>query len=258
MPWNQINASDGDTASVNPTAIGGLGHASEKLSTLRTDLITALGTRSDTTNAQIDKWVNKGYRTVWNMIDVPEQHSSLTASIIAGTYKYFISLNAAGGGGDPFFRWIDSVGIVDTTTYVQGGREFKKIDLSIYRKLDELTDEPTSFFMYNRVLVLWPTPKVTRNVLIEGSVAFTDVQRLVNDNDTIALTIEWSEVILLAARWKALRDLREWGNAATAKNDFIDEIRPMLNKEAEDKARGSTMARVIPVRSVKDYFRRRA
>jgi hypothetical protein len=54
--------------------------------------------------------------------------------------------------------WIKSVDIIDTTNFLAGGRKLEMIDEDGYRLLADLTGEPTRYFRYRRMLVLWGTP----------------------------------------------------------------------------------------------------
>lgn len=256
MPYNDLNPATATLATSIIASPAKLTSVGETLLTLRTDLKLMLGTRADVADPDgLNAFINKGYRTVWDMIDVPQQHLTVAFPLEIGTYLYKI-IPAA--NQQPLFAWIERLSVSDSTHYLEGGRSFRKIDLSIYRKLDELTDEPTSFFEYNGCIVIWPTPKTALSVFIDGKWDLDTGKYLSANNDSPFLSYEWHEAILLAARWKALRNLRDFSAAATAQNDFVSYIRPILDKYAEQKSRGDTMARMQPIRSIKEYFRRRA
>ena len=243
MPFAVLDPS---TAAAAPTTTAGnpLTSVGETLSTLRTELDLQLGDRSDITNARLDSWINWAYRNVAAMLDIKELYGSVSFALVASPAQPFYSIPVQ-------VAWIKRLSVIDASTYpVDEGRELAMIDEAEYRKLRVLVDEPTAYFRWRRMVVIWPTPEVVRTCALDFKVRPND---LVATTDSPILPVEFHEPILLSARHRGLRSLMNWKDALPAMNDFLAAIRPLLNTDAAETM--GQNAQLIPVRKRADLFR---
>lgn len=227
MPYIVI---DPTAAQVIPASALGNPKASigETVTTLEAKLQTQLGgVRADITPAMQLGWINFAYRDLCSSIETDELKGSLTFDLVASQPLYLLPIQV---------RAIRALSVIDTVNYGDlGGRELEKIDLGIYRRRPDLTDEPRAYFRDNSVLVIWPTPIAVRTLSLDFWIRPND---LVGANDSPILNPEWHEAILLNARKKAFVDLEEFDKAAAAENDFVQAVRRRISSdEQEDENR---------------------
>lgn len=91
--------------------------------------------------------------------------------------------------------------------------------------------EPAAFFIYNGMMVVWPTPETARTLAIDFHI--TPAYMTADEHQPI-LDVEWHEGILLAARWKAFLALQEFDNAMIQKNEYLDFVKRRLDPKAAD------------------------
>jgi hypothetical protein len=126
--------------------------------------------------------------------------------------------------------------VIDTVTYGDlGGKLLKKIDLNLYRMRSELAEEPREYFRERNLLVLWPTPKNVRTIVLDYWIKPTD---LVLDTDSPMIPVEWHESILAGARKKGYSAVQDFEKAEVAQNDYVDGVRVKEDRdEREDDGR---------------------
>lgn len=237
---------DPSTAAVAPSTTAGapLVSVGDTLLTMRTELGAELGNRDDVLAPRLNSWINWGYRNVAGMLELNELHSSVALTIVASQPFYLIPVQVAS---------IDRLSVINDVTYpIDGGRELAMIDAPHYRALRALTDEPTSYFRVGRMVVLWPTPLNARSGALDFKVRPDD---LVLDTDSPRISVEFHESILLSARHRAFRSLLNFQAAASALNDFLTTIRPLLNTDADERV--TQNAGLAPIRRRSDLFRSR-
>jgi hypothetical protein len=240
MPYSPI---DPATATPVVVTLTGLTSEGETLASLREQLQLEMGNRQDITPDQWNKWINWAYKHAAGMLNMAELKHSFSFNLVVD---------------QPFYRlpssvvMVRSVSVVDTETYLPGGRTLDRIDDLLYRRLDEESDEPTCFFRWNRVLVFWPTPTTARAVTVDGQIRVIDLE---DDTDSPILPEEFHEAIMLFAKARALRATRQFGAANLAMNDAVGIIRPLVNHEAEERA--TSHGRLQPIRTAAEMYRRR-
>jgi hypothetical protein len=241
MPYIVLDPS---TAAAAPTVTIGapLTSVGETLSTMRTELDLELGRRSDYANpADLNYWINKAYRKVAGMLTVKELFGSFQISTVSTQPFYALPIQVA---------WIKRVSLRDATNYpIEGGREMEQIDENIYRDLAVYSAIPTRWFRWRRMLVLWGTPNAVSTVSVDCRVRPDDLSA---NTDSPLLPPEFHEVILLYAKATAFRALRIYNEAATASNDALSILRPLLNTDAEELAQAEST--VSPARSKGDLY----
>ena len=176
------------------------------------------------------------------MLTIKELFGSVALSLVADQPFYALPVQVA---------WIKRLGVSDATTYpVDEGRELEMIDEAQYRTLPVLTDEPTSYFRHRRMVVIWPTPLNARTAPLDFRVRPDDMTA---DTHSPLLPIEFHIPILLKARQRAWSALLNFKDAAVAQNDFVSEIRPLINTDSEETA--GQFATIAPIRSRRRLFR---
>ena len=188
-----------------------------------------------------DRWINWAYRNVGSMLTVKECFGSSLVSVVEEQPFYLLPIQVA---------WIKRLSVSDAVTYVQEGRELDMIDEAKYRTLPVETGEPTQYFRWRRMLVLWRTPENDRDLALDYRVRFDD---LAEETDSPVLPPEFHEAILLSAVHRGYRSLRDHANAQLAYNDFLTCIRPLQNTDAEETVAQNGTFR--PARSLRDTYR---
>lgn len=235
------------TAAAAPVTTAGapLVSVGDTLLDFRTELMLQLGGRGDVLPARQNKWINWGYRSLAAMIDLSELRAGLTLALVAGQplYKIPVQVSVA-----------KHVSIIDSTNYAEGGRLLDKIDLKSYRMQDAVTtsEEPRAWFRYSRMIVFWPTPIVDRTAALDFKIRPDD---MVNDTDSPIIPVEWHEALLLAARSRAERSLRQFAASKETWNDMLTIIRPIINTDAEEA--GTQTAKVYAPKMLRRMYRGR-
>lgn len=231
MPWLPF-----DPATAVPPQVVMLGapklSVGLTLGVLRARLIRGLGNRSDvaTDLEQLDEWINEGYRYLCSMVLLPETALSYALPIVGGSSAYMLPIDT---DGHCVVAAIKQISIQDTATYPGGGSPIDFIDVEQFRLLPNRSAEATAAVRFGDILTFWPSPPNARTVLIEG---FLRVSDLVLPDDSPRLPREWHRGVLLAARLKALEDLREWQEAELVQNALTSHIRPLVNYAGEEEA----------------------
>lgn len=243
MPFTVLDESTAAAAFVT-TQGAPLVSSGETLLSLREELLLELGSRDDVTPARLDKWINWAYRNVSGMFALKESFGSAEVSVVADQPFYLVPKQVA---------WVKRLQVSDNETYgLAEGRRLLMIDEARYRNLPVKEGEPTKFFRWRRMLVLWPTPENARTLSLDFKVRFDD---LVNDTDSPILPQEFHEPILLSAKHRALRALNSTAAAQLAYNDFLVAIRPLQNTDAEETL--GEDGNVFPARHESDLYRSR-
>lgn len=250
MPWIAL---DPATAQAAPVVMTGAPKTSvgATLQVLQADLIRVTANRADVVNnvALQTRWINEGYRHLCSMLDLPQLHASWSLDTVVDQPLYKLPIVAAGFES---VAAIHRVGTVDTTNYFQGGTPLDPIDEQKYRTLPDRSDEPSRYFRFGEMLVLWPTPIAARTLVIDGILRPQD---LVAATDSPILPPEWHTAIPLAAKAAALRDLREYSAQQLAENDLVAHIRVITDYPAEEKSK--RFSRITPIRKWSDLRRSR-
>lgn len=240
-----FTALDATTAQVVASTLGApLVSTGDTLSTIRDELVAALGQRTDLTVGgtdftRINKYINYAYRDLCSSLQLEELIASLSFNTVAAQPLYKLP-NAV--------RDTRMVSLVDPVTYpVTGGLPLNKRDLAWYRRQILFSDVgPTDYFKYNTLLVLWPTPTAVNALSVEFRIRPDD---LVGATDSPILPTEWHEGIFLLAKAKLHAALLEPDLAAIAENDFTKFVRRKTDRAAEETENMIAQARPIRRRS---------
>lgn len=236
---------DPSTAAAAPASSAGapLSNVGETLGSFRADLLSELGNRAgaDVATSKLDKWINKAYEYVASILTIKELFASLQISLVAGQPLYLLPANVA---------WLRKLSVVDDFNYAEGGRQLLNIDAAMYRSLPVSSDEPTNYFREGRMLVLWPTPKEARTLVVDFRVR---VQDLTLETHSPILPPEFHDSILLRAKQVAMRALKDYQGSAVARSDFIADIKPLQDTDANEA--GEEYRTLRPIRSKRDLYR---
>lgn len=252
MPFTVLDPSTAEAAPV--TSIGAPGSDGMQLQDIREEILLDLQGRTDIVvgddYTRLDRWINWGYLNMCQLLDIKELWASLAITTVADQPLYTMPAALA---------WIKKVVVDDPTEFVLlGGEELAEIDLDTYRGLPD-SDEvdftpllPQSWFRYQRMAVLWPTPDAAYDLAIDCRIRplpLTDPQ------DCPLLPEEFHEAIVYSALARAWRALRNPQAAAIAQNDALMVIRPLINTDAEERT--AMHAGFAPARSRADLYRGR-
>lgn len=241
MPYPVLDPTQ--AAAVPITTVGNpLTSVGDTLASIQTELLARLANRTDVSTPRLTSWINKGYRNVCGMLSLKELEGSLALSLVSGQPFYNLPLCVS---------FIKRLGVQDSVNYpFWQGRELRMIDITEYRNLPEETNPPTAFFRQARMVVLWPTPDQAYVAPLDFKVRPND---LVNATDSPLLPTEFHHSIILQSHVVALGALVNWPDQAKVRNEFVTEIKPLLNTDAEESA--GQYAVVSPRRSRQSLFR---
>lgn len=243
MPYKVLDPTQAAAAPV--TTVGApLVSTGETLASIQTELLLRLGSRTDISTPRLSAWINKGYRNVAGMLTLKELEGSIGLSLVAAQPFYALPLCVS---------FIKRLGVQDSVHYnVWQGRELGMIDQARYRNLPEETNPPTAYFRQARMVVIWPTPDTAYTAPLDFKVRPND---LVNATDSPLLPTEFHHAIILQAHVVALGALLNWTDQAKVRNEFVTEIKPLLNTDAEESSGQNAV--VSPTYMKKSLFRTR-
>ena len=224
MPFTLL---DPATAAAAPaTTVGApLTSVGETLLSMRTWLLEELANRTDIDTTKLNIWINQAYKDVAGMMKPLELDGNISFSLVTGQPLYNIP---------SVVSFLRDIALSDPTDFlVTQGRVLDKIDLATYRRLGVLQSTPRTAFRFGRMLVFWPTPDKAYSATADFK---ADVAPLANDTDSPILQPALHLSIMLRSKRHALRSLKLYAEAGMAQNDFLEEIRPMLNTDAEESA----------------------
>lgn len=195
---------------------------------MQQELALELGSRTDVSavSSRSKLWINMAYRGLCQMLTIKELFGSFALATVDDQPFYAMPKQLA---------WIKDVSLADSTTFVAGGRKLEMIDEAGYRLLSDMDGETRKWFRYRRMLVVYPHPNAVYNLAVNCRIR---PDKLVNPGDYSMLPSEFDEVILMYSRYRAFRGLRMYAEAATALNDAVTVLRPILNTDAEEKDSG--------------------
>jgi hypothetical protein len=209
------------------------------------ELAPEIGNRTDVTmaNARMKLWINWAYRNVASMLTIKELFGSFALATVDTQPFYAMPFSVA---------WIKRLALIDSTNFLMGGRQMEMIDEPDYRLLGDFDGEPTKYFRFRRMLVLYGTPDGIYNLAVDCRVRPSD---LVANTDSPLLPEEFHESILLYSRYRAFRSLRLYNEASVALNDALTVMRPLLNTDSEEM--DGAIQQVQPVQSKRQLFQGR-
>lgn len=238
MPFRALDPTTAVAAPV--TTLGApLTSVGETLSSLRSELFLQLGSRADTDNPRLNKWLNWAYRNLAGMLKLGELKGSLRIDLVVDQPFYKVPIQV---------RSVINLSVRDSTRYYKGGINLLKSDEYEYRRYADNAAtkpylSPLNWFRFGRMLVVFPDPVYVLPVDMEFWIRPDD---MVADTDSPILPPEFHEPLLLHARHRAFRSLRLYTEAKEAENDFLVALRPLIDNDAEEEAeapRGLTVAR---------------
>lgn len=235
MPFLNLDpsAATAVASTVGAPAVSG----EETLDSFRSELTAMLGGRADVDPARLDRWINQAYRDLATSFDIPSLNVNFGFALVGAQAQYLLPVT---------LLVTRSVSVSDTVNYpVEKGRPLRKIELDTYRKLPELSDEPTAYLLQDKLLAFYGTPPVARTVSVD---AYIKPQKLALVTDSSILGAEWDEPILLSARAKAHNALLEWTQGSMAENAFLSRVRRMRDVKADERT--NEVAAFRPARSM--------
>lgn len=203
----------------------------ETMRTMREKLVSSLAGRTDKDIILLDSWLNDAYADVSTTFDFPETKFSLGVSLVPGQPFYAVPPNIDYTTGA-------NISLPENISFRYGQR-LDKIDLTTYRRLPDLTStgpmaqlEPTRYFVYGAVLVVYPTPWTARSLVLDGSIV---PMPMANDTDSPILSREWHRAIVLKAREMVLTDSNAPQDALLAANNYARYVQSRTDKRAIEK-----------------------
>lgn len=188
------------------------------LADFREELNMGLGEHQQSSNAVLDRWINRAYIEVVTKIeyeDLIEEESFLS---VADQAMY--SFPADGESDLLDRRYLGFIGIADLTNK----RRLLKIDLRNYQLYDpEVTGIPKLWARRGQKLYLWPTPDGENEYQL---FALMEPDPLVLDEQTTVIPATWDHaVMLLSTRnaWITLRNQQEATLMHQAAMNFINQ-----------------------------------
>lgn len=246
MPFSVL---DPTTAAAAPVTTAGapLTSTGETLASISAEVLSCLYGRTDVDSTRVTKWVNWGYRNICGMLDLTELKASIPLSLVASQPFYLVPKVVA---------WINRITLVDTTDFSSGGAELELIDEPLYRQLPDVDSTaqavPESYFRYGRMVVVWPTPVTSYTAAMDCRIRPVN---MTSPTHSPILPEEFHQAIMQAGLENAWRALQVPAKAATAANDKLTILRPLLDTDAEE--RSNMQARMVPVRSRSQLFSKR-
>jgi hypothetical protein len=216
------------TAGTPLTSVG------ETLLSLRSELLLQLSSRTDADATRINRWINWAYRNLAAMLKLSELKASMQLNLAVGQPFYLLPVQV---------RSIQAVSMADAIDYANKGIKLFLSNEDEYRRQSDRSGTPQNYFRFGRMLVVYPDPDTLFPIYLEFLIRPKD---LVADTDSPILPQEFHESLLLYARHKAWRSLRNYQEASLAKNDFLTELRPLIDtdgEEAQQAPSGLTVAR---------------
>lgn len=221
MPYIALDES---TAEAAPAVTLGapLTSVGETLSSIRDDVAEQTGNRNGILPATYDKYINRAYKNLAGMIRLKQLDASFSIDTVVN---------------QPFYMLPDAVSFLKRVSYIDtllfdGGAELAMIDEQTFRNFPDIdATNPRTYFRYNRMLVLYPTPNDVWSLTIDCKIT---PQPLVNDTDSPILPVEFHEALIEFAKSRVFRASRQTIMAIQAQNDGLAIIRPLLNADAEE------------------------
>jgi hypothetical protein len=230
MPYNLLSAAGAgtiDTGSVGMPVIS----PTNNLADMTNELHQMLARRNDVGQERLVRWINWGYINLARSVKMPELLGTALITTVVDQYQYV---------GSPVIASTRGASIVSTSW--DGGRPLDKTDLIGYRSRPERSGLPDSYFRYNDIIVLHPTPDAEYEVFVDFRVRPLPLSA---DDHAPILGIEWIEAIVMNARRKAFGALLEFDKAALANNDYVDVVRG-LRDTAIDEDEGRIVRSSVP------------
>ena len=227
---------DPTTAATAPTTVIGapLTSYGKTLDSMSSELLARLGGRADIDASRITGWINDAYTSLAANLTIEELKSSIALPLVVDQPLYLLP--------ECILTTI-SVANIDTTDFpTYGGNELEKKDLDWFLKEPMWSGYPTSFFKQGQMLVIYPTPDDTYGLAVNFWIRPAD---LVATTDSPIFGREWHEAVLLGARYRAHSALLEWDMAQLAENEFINFVRRMPDKTAQEKTGQVGRVRII-------------
>lgn len=237
MPFRALDPATAVAAPVTLIAAPNVS-VGETLSSLRDELTLELSTRGDVDPTRINKWINWGYQNVAGMLKINELKRNLVIVTVAGQPFYMLPIQV---------RSIMYASVRDSGNFIRGGIELLPSNEGEYRRQSDSSTiynrGPRNYFRYGRMLVVYPDPITVQSVDLDVYIRPDD---LVADTDSPLLPKEFHEALLLSAKHRAWRSLRNYQEANLAANDMLTVLRPLIDTDAEEAdnvSRGLTVAR---------------
>ena len=228
MPFIAIAKTDAEAAPTIPDG-GPLTSAGMTLADITDELTSMLGGRDDIAPSRLNRWINAAYEDIATSLKLSEMEGSYAFDLVVDQPLYLLP----GAVLD-----VSTVSLTDPTRFqITGGAPLRNRTLEWYRRqIDNLTtkiDMPshsTDYFVYNDILVVYPTPKHVHSLTVDFYIRPT---KLAANTDSPILPVEWHWAIVLLSRSIAHSALQEYDLAAPAQNDYVNYVRRRTDRKAE-------------------------
>lgn len=237
MPYVVLDPTQAVAAPVVPfvlTELIGLHPNGKSLKMMRDRLILELGNRNDIGPTFWNEWINDSYQDIFTSLKTANSKRSYGITLTPDKYFYLLPLSVDSirdvSGADP------------TLTYIAGPME--KIDEFSFRKLPYQRGQVSSWFVEQRMLVVWPLPDKAYTLAVDANMKPAP---LTNDNDYPALEDQYHEIILTGAKARAWEAVQNDTRAALSENKVVRQVQ--RKDDADVKNRESEYPAFRPVRS---------
>lgn len=194
----------------------------KSLKMMRDRLILELGNRTDIGPTFWNEWINDSYQDLWVSLKFADAKRSYGFSLTPDKYFYLIPQTVSSirdiSGNDP------------TQTYVGG--PLNKIDEFSFRKLPYQRGQVDSWFVDQRMIVVWPLPDKAYPVSVDCTARPAP---LVDDNNYPAMDDMYHEVILTGARARAWEAVQNDTRAMLSENKVVRQVQRKDDKDVKNR-----------------------
>ena len=202
------------------------------LASMRAELKSQLGNRTDVLEARYDRWINEAVVQMADELEFADTLQSVSISTVALQPFYTLATG---------INTILAVSLQDATDKIYGGFPLREMDLKFYREQGVDTGKPAYWMIYNRILVLWPAPDAIYTLVLDTDNVSSE---MVLDTDLVPFRSAVSGLVLLRARWNANDALGQPEAAALAQNSYITQLRMRSDRLAKQQEGRNLMASV--------------
>lgn len=195
----------------------------ETLLSLRTELKKQLGNRTDVADDRYNRWINTALVDLSEELTTDDFESSSPIITISGTNLYSLP---------PDVEVVRSVSAIDSTDTIYGGYPLAQMDLRFYRQQAIESGAPEFWFIFNRQLLLWPTPDAAYTLTLDSSIT---VAELTADTSVVNLRPGVQSILLLRARWVAQDALGMSAEALLTQQQYATQVKMRVDRRAQQQ-----------------------
>ncbi len=199
------------------------------LGELDDELAALLGNRGELTSTRRYLWLNNAQKELAYAFPYFQNAEKKSFSMIVGQPEYSLPSDC-----------VAIYSLRDVTLK-------RKISRTSFRKLDNIdalqSGDPTHYIRFGNYIELTPVPKAANSGLLRyGKI----ISSMTDRENTPTLPDPWHEIILLGAEVRGWRALRELGQMALVKNEYLQLLRsrdPEWEQEEGDEEWGVEVVR---------------